>query len=106
MAKYSQMAKKLQSAINQRAGDTKLIIDTKQWYSTDKDRPITTYVIKQSTKGDGKKKYRENIELFRTYSQIQMVLFLRDYWYRLNGIELPTDNEIWEEVKRQNEKQT
>ena len=29
-----------------------------------------------------------------------MVFFMRDYWYVLNGIELPTDNEIWNEKRK------
>lgn len=100
MASYAQLAKKLQSAINQRTGDgAKLIINTQQWYSKDKGRAITSYIIKQSTT-DGNKPYRHTVELFKTYSQVQMVLWLRDYWYNLNGWELPVDNKTWEGVKQ------
>jgi hypothetical protein len=99
MASLSGTAKKLQSAINQRTG-AKLLINTNQWYSTDRGRTITSYVVKQSTTAPGEKEYRHNVELFRTYSQVQLVLWLRDYWYELNGWEVPTDNEEWEEVKR------
>jgi len=101
MASYARLAKKLQSAINQSTGDgAKLLINTQQWYSKDKGRTITSYVIKQSIT-DGDKLYRHNVELFRTYSQVQMVLWLRDYWYELNGWEVPTDNDTWEELKKQ-----
>lgn len=100
MAKFAQLAKKLQSVINQRAG-AKLLINTQQWYSEDKGRAVTSYVIKQSIIEPGEKPYRRTVEVFRTYSQVQMVLWLRDYWYELNGWEIPTDNETWEEVKRQ-----
>lgn len=101
MASYAHLAKRLQSAINQRTGDgAKLLINTSQWYSKDKGRTVTSYVIKQSvTVGD--KAYRHNVELFRTYSQVQMVLWLRDYWYTLNGWEVPTDNDTWEVLKQQ-----
>ena len=101
MANFARLAKKLQSAINQRTGDgAKLLINTQQWYSKDKGRTVTSYVIKQSIT-DGDKLYRQNIELFRTYSQVQMVLWLRDYWYELNGWEIPHNNETWEELKRE-----
>lgn len=101
MASYARLAKRLQSAINQRTGDgAKLLINTQQWYSKDKGRTITSYVIKQSIT-DGDKLYRHNIELFRTYSQVQMVLWLRDYWYELNGWEVPTDNDTWERLKKE-----
>ena len=91
MARFAQLAKQLQSAINHNS-EEKILIHTNQWYSKDKHRPITIYQIQ---KGEGKNKQL----LFRTYSQIQMLLYLRDYWYILNGWEVPTDNAMWEEVK-------
>lgn len=97
MASYAQLAKRLQSAINMRSIDTKLVISTQQWYSTDKKRPVTIYVISQATKDKG------TIKLFKTYSQVQMCLWLRDYWYKVNDWEVPTDNPMWEEVKKQYE---
>lgn len=92
MAKFSQLAKRLQTAINQKSG-TKLLINTQQWYSSDKGRPVTCYIIRE-----GIDKQLET--RFKTYSQIQMCLWLRDYWYTLNGWELPHDNLEWEELKR------
>lgn len=103
MASYAQIAKKLQNAIN-RQSDSKLIINTKQWYSEDRKRVVTCYVIKQSKApepGEGKSKKTAAVELFKTYSTIRMLLFLRDYWYTLNGWEVPTDNIEWEEMKEE-----
>lgn len=99
MASFAQTAKKLQTAINSRPG-AKISINTSQWYSKDKGRPITVFTIRAAGPEDN---YRKSKEIFKTYSQVQMVLFLRDYWYTLNGWELPTDNETWEEIKRQYE---
>lgn len=99
MAKFAQTAKKLQAAINSRPG-AKISINTSQWYSKDKNRPITVFTIRQSFEKDN---YKKSVELFKTYSQVQMVLFLRDYWYNLNGWEIPHDNEIWEEMKQKYE---
>jgi len=99
MARFSGIAKKLQAAINSRPG-AKISINTSQWYSKEKNRPITVFTIRQSFEADG---YKKSTELFKTYSQVQMVLFLRDYWYELNGWELPHDNEVWEEMKKKYE---
>ena len=37
--------------------------------------------------------------MFKSTSQIQIVLFLRDLWYTVNGKELPQDNEAWNKIK-------
>lgn len=98
MARLSTTIKKLQSAINKRAG-AKLLLNTNQWYSKDRDRPVTVFTIRQVIPDlDGNK--NKSVELFKTYSQVQLTLWLRDYWYELNGWEIPTDNPIWEEVKK------
>ena len=102
MASFAQLAKKLQSAINQRTED-KLLINTQQWFSEDKGRAVTCYVIKQRVRKGKNKQQRRSVEVFNTYSQVQMVLWLRDYWYRMNGWEVPQDNIEWEEVKHKNE---
>lgn len=96
----SVMIKKLQTAINQRFG-AKLLLNRTQWYSKDQDRPITTYIIRQAVWDESKQKYT-NVELFKSTSEIQLVLFLRDMWYELNGWEVPKDNETWNEIKKQN----
>lgn len=101
MASYARTAKKLQSAINQRTG-AKLLINTQQWYSEDKGRTVTCYLVKQSNAMSGDTKtYKQTVELFRTYSQVQLVLWLRDYWYELNGWDVPQNNMEWEAVKAQ-----
>ena len=37
--------------------------------------------------------------MFSSASDIQIVKWLRDYWYTLNGWEVPTDDPVWEEAK-------
>lgn len=98
MASYANIAKKLQNAINQCSG-SKLLINTQQWYSEDKGRAVTVYTVRRSTSNKDEP-HRQTIELFRTYSHVQLVLWLRDYWYELNGWEIPADNKEWEEVKK------
>ena len=94
---FMKMARKLQGAINIKFG-INLLLNTNQWYHNDKKMFINVYSVKQSVFDEEKHK---NVvtELFVTYSQIQLVLFMRDLWYELNGWQLPTDNPIWEELK-------
>ena len=97
MQSNKQMIHKLQTAINQNFGK-KITLNKNQFYSNDQDRPITMYVVKQCIydESKGRNKY---IELFSSCSQLQIVLFLRDLWYELNGWEVPIDNEDWNKAK-------
>lgn len=87
----------LQHAINKNFNQ-RLLVDKVQFYSTNNDRPITQYVLKLEVWDEGKQKFKKQ-ELFASTSMIQIVLFLRDYWYELNGWEVPTDNEMWNKAK-------
>lgn len=91
------LIRKIQQACNLKF-DEKLCYNVVQFWSEDARRNINRYVIvKQNDNPITGKKGKE--ELFSTYSLIQAVRFMRDYWYRLNGIELPTDNEKWNEIR-------
>lgn len=89
--------KKLQMAINIHY-DERVLVNRQQWYSEDKKAPQTMYVIKKAVYNTQKKR-NENIELFSSPSQVQILLFLRDYWYQLTGREVPEDNERWNKAK-------
>lgn len=96
---YISMARKLQRAINTKLEDSKLIINTSEWYSEQKEGMATQYTVKHASTTNTGKKYKQYEELFHTYSQIQLVLWLRDFWYELNGWEIPHDNVMWERIK-------
>ena len=98
--KYIRIAKKLQTAAKVKFG-IKLLIDQRQWYHKDKDTAVTCYTLYEVTTGKRGGSAKE--KLFQTYSQIQLVLFMRDLWYHWNGWEIPTDNEVWEGIKRKYE---
>lgn len=100
MNSNSTMIHKLQNAINSRG--YKLLYNKTQFYSEQQNRPVTQYTIKQVVEAEdtATNKKHHYIELFKTCSQIQIVLFLRDFWYDINGWEVPTDNEQWNEAKR------
>ena len=86
------MIRKLQTAINTKG--ERITYNTSQFYSEQKQCPITKYTIKKSYYNKETKR-TESTELFSAYSQIQIVLFLRDYWFKLNNIPLPMDNKMW-----------
>ena len=90
--------KKLQTAIKKRFG-VKVLINTTQWYSTKKDCNMTLYTLKQLQYNEDRGQEVPQ-EVFKTYSMLQLILYLRDLWYKLNGWPVPTDNEIWNEIKR------
>lgn len=96
MASNSTTIHKLQQAINSHGG--RLLYSTSQFYSDETNRPITIYQIRESFWDEEKRKNRSR-ELFKSASQIQIVLFLRDYWYVMNGKELPTNNETWNKIR-------
>lgn len=98
MAKaFGPQIKKLQKAINEKY-DARILLNKTQFYSAKTDSPVELIVIKQAIWDSERQKYK-NVELFSSSSDIQIVLWLRDYWYELNGWEIPTDNEEWIKAK-------
>lgn len=102
MAKaFGPQIKKLQRAIND-TFDERILINKTQYYSEDADRVLEMLIIKKAVWDNDKQKFR-NIELFASASDVQIVLWLRDYWYTLNHWEVPTDNEEWNKAKQRYE---
>jgi len=93
---------KLQQAINSK-GD-KILYATSQFFSEKENRPVTVYHIKKAFY-DIDKQRNKTIELYKSSSQIRILLFLRDYLYKLEGKELPTDNEEWNEIRKKIEEE-
>lgn len=89
------MIHKLQNAINQNGG--KILYEKSQFFSDKENRPVTIYRICQSIITDTGRHKKE--KLFETTSMIQIVLYLRDIWYIMQGQTIPTDNEEWEVIK-------
>lgn len=89
--------RKLQTAINANGG--KILVNRQQFYSDKQKRPVNMFSVKEAY-WDEDRERMANVELFASVSQIQIVLFLRDYWYKMNNMPVPTDNPIWEEAKK------
>ena len=102
MASNSVNIHKLQNAINRKG--YKILYSTSQFYSDKQNRPVTMYHIKQAIYDEEKGK-NKSIELYKSTSQIQIVLFLRDFWFDINGWPLPTDNEMWNALRNKDNAQ-
>ena len=88
-------SKKLVKALNSRGA--KITITTKQFIGKD-DKPHNFFSVNKSILNDETGRYKQ-VELFGTYSMVQLVLFLRDLWFELNGWELPTDQAKWNLIR-------
>lgn len=90
---------KLQQAINFKGSpeDGRIAMSTSQFYIEERQRMVTVYTIYKNVYADGRV---TKTELFHSSSQIQVLLFLRDYYYKMTGQEIPNDNEKWNEIKR------
>ena len=89
---------KLQTALNMKG--CKILYSTSQFYSEKADRPVTMYTVKRAI-WDEVRGRNTSEKLFESTSQIQIVLFLKDLWDEINGKEVDTSNEIWQEKKKQ-----
>lgn len=96
--KFGPTIKKLQNAING-TGKRHLTINKTQYYIEEDNKIAEVLIVKEATvnRETGKVQYTE---VFSSGSDVSIVLYLRDVWYELNGWEIPTDNEQWNETKR------
>ena len=100
MAKaFGPQIKKLQKAINEKYQE-RILVNKNQFYSADSQRVLELLIIKKAVWDEGKQRFK-NVELFSSSSDIQIVLWLRDYWYTLNGWEVPTENAEWNKAKEE-----
>ena len=94
------MIHKLQNAINTNGGA--LLLDRTQFFSKEQNRPVTMYRVCEVVGIKNKLGHRKKDCLFETASQLQVVLFLRDYWFVMNGKELPApvNNKQWGDIRK------
>ena len=85
-----EMQRKLQIALNSRG--CKVLCNRSQFYSEEQKRPVTMYKVAQSfMTSTGKSSHKT---LFESASQIQVVLFMRNLWYAINGKDIPPTNNM------------
>lgn len=96
-AGQTQTIKKLQQALLFEG--EYILITTSQFYSVDKHKIVTKYHVKKQVQDLENDNKSTMTELFASCSQIQITLFLRDYLFTVQGKEIPTDNEYWNQCK-------
>ena len=101
MPSNSANIKKLIMALNLHG--MKIMYTTSQFWSEEEDRAITVYHVKQAVWDEDRGKYT-SVDLYKAPSQIQIVLYLRDLWYTINGKEVPQNNELWNKIKSNSQK--
>jgi len=85
------MIRKLQIALNSKG--LQILCNRSQFYSEQQNRPVTIYKVMQSVFDEQTGKNR-HIELFSSASQIQVVLFMRNFWFLIQGKEIPPTNNL------------
>ena len=86
-----EMMRKLQIALNSKG--QRILCNRSQFYSEQQNRPVTIYKVSQSVFDETSGKNR-HIELFSSASQIQVVLFMRNFWFLIQGKEIPPTNRM------------
>ena len=51
------------------------------------------------TYNEEKNRY-DSTPIYSTPSLVRLVMYLRDFWYIINGQELPTDQELWNKLRQ------
>lgn len=87
----SEMIHKLQVALNSKG--LKILCNRSQFYSDKQNRPVTIYKVAQSVWNEASCRYNHK-DLFSSASQIQVVLFMRNLWYAVNGNPIPPTNRM------------
>lgn len=82
--------KKLQKALNHKG--LRITVSTSQFWSATEQKAINVYYV-YGNEMDFEAQKSVQIELFRSASQVYIILFLRDIWYTLNGVEIPEEEE-------------
>lgn len=87
----STMIWKLQVALNSKG--LRILCNRSQFFSDQQNRPVTIYKISQSIKNETTGR-NNHVELFSSASEIQIVLFMRNLWYAVNGKPIPPTNKV------------
>lgn len=91
MQSNSQLIYKLQVALNSKG--LRILCNRSQFYSSQQNRPVTIYKVVQSITNPVTMKNNHK-EIFSSASEIQIVLFMRNLWYALNGWDIPPTNQM------------
>ena len=95
MADINRSIKKLIEALNQRGY---MLMYNKKQFMGREGKPHNLYSVTQAKWDADKNKYG-SVEIYKSTSTVRVVLFLRDLWFKANDWEIPTDNQMWNEIR-------
>lgn len=96
MAGLYSMSKKLMKAINSRGY---IITHAKREFMA-KDNTIHNMNTLSIVSFNEEKQKYESTPIYSTPSQVRLVMYLRDFWFIINDMELPTDQELWCKIRQ------
>lgn len=97
MARMIPTAKKLIAALGTKG--IKITLNTKQFIGKE-GNTHDYYSVNRAVWDEDKQKFM-HYELYSAVSPVRIVLFLRDMWYEANGWELPQDQELWNQIRKE-----
>jgi len=96
MAEMRKTAKKLIMAMD-KVANFKITLTSKQFIARE-GVTLTYYSLNHAVYNEEAHKYF-NEEMYSTTSLVRIVLYLRDGWYYYNNRPLPTDQEVWNDIR-------
>lgn len=76
-----------------------ITVSTKVFTGVEK-KPHNLYIMSESVYNEDTKRYY-NKEFYSTTSMVRVVMYLRDIWDILEGNELKTDQELWNQLREE-----
>lgn len=98
MADLNRAISKLTQALNMKGAN---VLYNKKQFMGKEGKPHNLFTISVAEWDADKHKYISR-EIYKTTSTARIALFLRDMWFEVNGWELPTDNEMWNQIREAN----
>lgn len=95
MADINKSINKLIQALNMKG---EMLLYNKKQFMGKEGAPHNLYVISRAVWNADKGKYG-SVDLYKSTSTVRIVLYLRDMWFTVNGWDLPTDNEMWNQIR-------
>lgn len=95
MANMSQMRKKLMNGLNSRG--YKLTFGSREFIGIGGEKHQFN-TISKAVYNEITQRY-DHIALYSSPSMLRIVMYLRDMWFIENGLELPTDQEVWNKAR-------
>lgn len=96
MASLLQTSKKLMKALNSRG----FIVTYGRREFMGRDNTIHNMNMLYLLSYNEEKHKYESTPIYSTPSQVRLVMYLRDFWYIIEGKELPTDQELWNKLRQ------